>query len=120
MVSDESTEKGKAKKAHEKAKGVFAEFRDFLREYKVLALAIAFIMGVAATALVKSLVDNIVMPLITPFIPGGSWQTATVTLGPIVMKMGAFLGEVLNFVLIAFAVFLIAKIVMREEKVAKK
>lgn len=96
------------------------EFKEFLKEYKVLALAIAFIMGVAITALVKSLVDNIIMPIITPFIPGGAWREATVTLGPIVMKLGAFLGELLNFIIIAFVVFLIAKIVMKEEKVSKK
>ena len=46
------------------------EFMDFLKEYKVIPLAVAFIMGAAATALVKSLVDNVIMPLITPFVPG--------------------------------------------------
>jgi large conductance mechanosensitive channel len=96
------------------------EFKEFLHEYKVVGLAVAFIMGVAITALVKSLVDNIVMPIITPFIPGGAWQTASVKLGPIVLKWGAFAGELLNFVIIAFVVFMIAKMVLKEEKVAKK
>ncbi len=96
------------------------EFKEFLNEYKIVGLAVAFIIGVAITALVKSLVDNIVMPIITPFIPGGAWKEATVKLGPIVMKVGAFLGELLNFIIIAFVVFMIAKIVLKEEKVAKK
>jgi large conductance mechanosensitive channel len=96
------------------------EFKEFLNEYKVVGLAVAFIMGVAITALVKSLVDNIIMPIITPFIPGGAWQTATVKLGPIVMKLGAFCGELLNFIIIAFVVFMIAKTVFKEEKVSKK
>lgn len=65
------------------------EFMEFLREYKVVALAVAFIMGVAATALVKSLVDNIIMPIITPFIPGGAWKAATFALGPIVIGWGS-------------------------------
>lgn len=99
---------------------MFKEFMEFLREYKVVALAVAFIMGVAATTLVKSLVDNIIMPVITPFIPGGAWKTATLTLGPIVIGWGAFLGDLLNFIIIAFVVFLIAKKVMKEEKVTKK
>jgi large-conductance mechanosensitive channel len=43
---------------------LIAEFKEFLEVYKVTGLAVAFIMGVAATALVKSLVDNIIMPLI--------------------------------------------------------
>lgn len=96
------------------------ELIDFLKEYKVVAVAIAFIMGFAATALIKSLVDNIIMPVITPFIPGGSWKIATFALGPIVIGWGAFLGELINFIIIALVVFLIAKKVMKEEKVAKK
>jgi large conductance mechanosensitive channel len=96
------------------------EFKEFLHEYKVVGLAVAFIMGVAITALVKSLVDNIVMPLITPFIPGGAWKDATINMGPIVMRIGAFLGELLNFIIIAFVVFMIAKMVLKEDKVTKK
>jgi large conductance mechanosensitive channel len=100
--------------------GLMSEFKEFLYEYKVIPLAIAFIMGIAGTALVKSFVDNIVMPIITPFVPGGAWQTATVAIGPIVLSWGAFLGEVINFIIIAFVVFLIAKKVLKEEKVVKK
>lgn len=96
------------------------EFKDFLEEYKVMGLAIAFIIGAAITALVKSLVDNIIMPIITPFIPGGAWQTATVSIGPIVLGLGAFAGAILNFVIIAFVVFMIAKYLFKEEKVTKK
>ena len=100
--------------------GVLSDFKDFLYEYKVIPLAIAFIMGIASTALIKSLVDNIVMPIITPFVPGGAWETATVSLGPVVLKWGAFLGELINFIIIAFVVFIIAKKVLKEEKVTKK
>ncbi len=96
------------------------EFKEFLKEYKVVPLAIAFIMGVAATALVKSLVDNLIMPIITPFIPGGEWQQATLSLGPIVLGWGSFLGSLINFLVIAWVVFLVAKFILREEKVAKR
>ena len=96
------------------------EFMEFLREYKVIALAVAFIMGVASTSLVKSLVDNVVMPVITPFIPGGTWKTATFAIGPIVIGWGPFLSELINFTIIAFVVFMIAKKIMKEDKVTKK
>ena len=96
------------------------EFLDFLKEYKIVALAVAFVMGVASTSLVKSLVDNIIMPLITPFIPGGVWKTSVLNLGPISLSWGAFLGELINFVIIAWVVFVIAKKIMKEEKVTKK
>ena len=101
-------------------KKLFSEFKTFLNEYKVIGLAIAFIMGVAATSLIKSLVDNVIMPIITPFIPGGQWQTATFKLGPVVIGWGAFLGAVINFVIIAFVVFMIAKHVLKEDQVTKK
>ena len=97
-----------------------SEFKEFLKEYKILALAIAFIIGAAATSLIKSFVENIIMPLITFFIPGGAWQTASLKIGPVVLGWGAFLGQIINFVIIAFIVFLIAKVIMKEDKVTKK
>ena len=100
--------------------GIISEFKEFLKEYKVIGLAIALIIGLAATALVKSIVDNLVMPIITPFIPGGAWQTATFNIGPIVIGWGALLGAIINFIVIAFVIFLIAKYALKEEKVAKK
>jgi large conductance mechanosensitive channel len=100
--------------------GLISEFKDFLKEYKVIGLAVALIIGLAATALVKSIVDNLVMPLVTPFIPGGAWETATFSMGPIVIGWGALLGAIINFVIIAFVVFLITKYALKEEKVTKK
>ncbi|MFA6530780.1 MAG: MscL family protein [Candidatus Micrarchaeia archaeon] len=101
-------------------KAVLAEFKEFLMEYKVVGLAVAFIMAAAATGLVQSLVTNIIMPVITPFIPGGEWQTATLVLGPIVLKWGAFVASLINFLILAWVVFVLAKFVLKEEKVAKK
>lgn len=99
---------------------ILTEFKEFLKEYKVIGLAVALIIALAATALVKSIVDNLVMPIVTPFIPGGGWQTATFNLGPIVIGWGALLGAIINFIIIAFVVFLIAKYALKEEKVSKK
>jgi large conductance mechanosensitive channel len=99
---------------------LISEFKEFLKEYKVIGLAVALIIGLAATSLVKSIVDNLVMPIITPFIPGGAWQTATFSIGPIVIGWGALVGAIINFVVIAFVVFLIAKYALKEDKVTKK
>ena len=100
--------------------GMIKEFMEFLKEYKVIGLAIAFIIGIASKDLIKSLVDNIIMPIITPFIPKGAWETATFSLGPIVIKWGAFLGALIYFVIIALVVFIIAKKILKEEKVVKR
>ncbi|MFA6319931.1 MAG: MscL family protein [archaeon] len=103
-----------------KSKNTVKEFMEFLREYNVMALAIAFIMGAAATSLVKSLVDNLIMPIVGFLIPGGAWKEFILQIGPIFFKLGAFFGELLNFIIIAFVVFIIAKYLMKEEKVTKK
>jgi large conductance mechanosensitive channel len=100
--------------------GMLSEFFEFLKEYNVVALAIAFIMGAASTSMIKSLVDNIIMPIITAFMPGGAWRTATLALGPVIIAWGQFLADVINFVIIAFVVFVIAKKVLGEKKAAKK
>jgi large conductance mechanosensitive channel len=97
-----------------------SEFKEFLYEYKVIGLAIAFIIGVAATQLIQSFVNNILMPVITFFIPGGEWESATLTIGPIVITWGKFLADLIYFVIIALVVFIIAKKVLKEDKVAKK
>jgi len=97
-------------------KGIINDFKVFLKEYKVVSLAVAFIMGGAVNTLVKSLVNDIIMPLITPFVPAGGWQEATLLLGPIVIKWGSFLGEAINFLILAFVVFMIVKVLIKEDK----
>ena len=96
------------------------EFKEFLKEYKVVGLAVGIIIGLASTTFVKAIVDDLVMPIVTPFIPGGAWENSTLTLGPIVIKSGHLLGALINFIIIAFVVFIIAKYILREEKVSKK
>ncbi len=99
---------------------ILKEFKEFLEEYKVMGIAVGIVMGLATVALVNSLVANLVMPIITFFIPGGTWQTATLRLGTIVIGWGALLGAIINFIIIAFVIFLIAKYAFKEEKVSKK
>ncbi|MEK6890712.1 MAG: MscL family protein [Nanoarchaeota archaeon] len=99
---------------------VVKEFKEFIKEYKIAALAIAFVIGIATTSLIQSLVNDIIMPIITPFIPGGAWKTATFSMGPIVISWGSFLAAVINFIIIALVVFLLAKSLLKEEKVTKK
>jgi large conductance mechanosensitive channel len=96
------------------------EFKEFLNEYKIIGLAIAFIIGSALTALVQSLVNDVMMPFLSLLLPKGDWQSATLQLGPVVIKWGSFLAALINFVIIALVVFLISKKFLKEEKVTKK
>jgi large conductance mechanosensitive channel len=99
---------------------VLSEFLDFMREYKILTMAIAFIMGVAATGLVKSFVDNLIMPWVNALTPTGDWKEAVLSIGPVSLGIGPFAAELINFIIIALVVFLIAKYIMKEELVTKK
>jgi large conductance mechanosensitive channel len=95
-------------------------FIEFLKNYGIIGLAIAVIIGAAVGKLVSALVADIIMPVVTFFIPGGNWREATLNLGPIILKLGDFAGAVLDFVIIALVVYLIAKWILKEEKVAKR
>ena len=96
------------------------EFMAFLREYGVIGLALAVVIGGKANALVTAVVEGIVMPVITFFIPDGSWRTATLNVGPIKLLPGPVLGAALDFLIVAAVVFIISKQLLRELKVTKK
>lgn len=93
------------------------EFSGFIKEYNIVGLAMAFVMGAASNSLVKSLVDNIIMPFVNPLLAGAAWQTATLKLGPIVLGWGAFLAELLHFLILALIVFVVAKKILKKDKV---
>lgn len=95
------------------------EYLNFLKEYKIIGLALGVIIGSASTKLVNSLVDNIIMPLISPLLPGDSWRKAILELGPFKIGWGPFLSELLSFVILAFIVFLIVKKVLRWDQIQK-
>ena len=96
------------------------EFIAFLKQYGVIGLAIAVIIGGKANALVTAIVDGILMPIVTFFIPGGAWRTATLQVGPVHFLLGPVLGAGVDFVIVAFLVFWFSKKVLREETVTKK
>ena len=89
--------------------GFRAEFMEFLNKYGIIGLAIAFIIGGAAGALVSALVSDILMPIITFFIPGGAWRDAVWIIGPIELSIGHFVGVFIDFIVIAIVVFILMK-----------
>ncbi len=92
------------------------EFMDFLNKYGVIGLAVAFVMGAAITKLVTALVTDLIMPIIGALIPGGDWRTATLTLGSIKFMVGDFVGALIDFMIIAFVIFMIVKLIVKEKK----
>jgi large conductance mechanosensitive channel len=95
------------------AKGFVEEFMEFLMKYQVIGLAVAFIIGAAATKLVSATVADIIMPVIAVLIPGGDWRASVVDVGPIKFLVGDFVGNIIDFVIIALVIFLIVKFMIK-------
>jgi large conductance mechanosensitive channel len=86
--------------------GFVQEFKEFAMKGNVVDLAVGVVIGGAFGKIVTALVGDIVMPLINPLIPGGDWRA--IEIGPHV-KIGDFAGTVLDFLIVAFAIFLVVK-----------
>lgn len=97
-----------------------SEFVKFLKQYGVVGLAIAVIIGGKAGELVKAVVDHLMMPIVAIALPGGDWRTMGFTVGNATFGVGAVAGALLDFLIVALLVFLFAKKVLGEEEVTKK
>ncbi len=106
-----------------KAKGFGAEFKKFIMRGNVIDLAVGVIVGGAFQAIVKSLVDDVVMPVISlatkgidfanwfVALDGGEYATleAAQEAGAAVLSYGNFISAIINFLIMAFVVFLLVK-----------
>jgi len=90
-------------------KNFFEEFKFFLKKYRVMALAVAFIMAIYTGAVIQALVDDMIMPIVEIFMPGVAWEEITVG----VFRVGHFIGVLITFVIVALVIFLIVKMVAR-------
>src|SRR6185437_14620779 len=100
---------------------ILDEFKEFAMRGNVIDLAIGVIMGAAFAPIVSSLVDNIVMPPIGYLLAGIDFSNLAVSIPtptetPVLIKYGIFLNAVIKFLITAFAIFLIIKLVNRVQK----
>ena len=85
--------------------GFINEFKDFIAKYKVLGLAVAFILALYLGTFIQALVNDLIMPIVTLVLPGTAWDTIMV--GPFLI--GHFVGAVLTFLIVALVIFIIVK-----------
>jgi len=97
----------------EKAKGLKArtakvkdEFLEFIIKYKVMGLAVAFIMALYLGALVQALVDDLIMPILS-YIPGID-VISTWAVGPFLL--GHFIAALITFILVSVVIFILVKV----------
>lgn len=100
----------------EKKKGFIAEFKEFISRGNVLDMAVGVIVGGAFTAIVTSLVNDILMPLIGLLTGGADFSSLKVTVGnpigdvaPATINYGMFIQQVVNFLIVAFVIFAVIK-----------
>jgi large conductance mechanosensitive channel len=97
------------------AQGFNQEFMDFLQKYQVIGLAVAVVIGTAATKLVNSTVTDIIMPIVAVVTPSGSWQTSILEIGPLKFLIGDYISAIIDFVIIALVIFLTVKYIMKDD-----
>lgn len=111
-------------------KGLWNEFVDFVSKYKVMGLAVAFIMGVYLGGLVQAFVTGLIMPIIGLAIPGlGNLATFKIPIPPTELDnqgtpidstyvgqlfgVGEFLAALITFIIVAFVIFILVKVTKR-------
>ena len=92
------------------------EFRDFISKGNVLDLAIAVIIGVAFGAIITSLVNDIIMPIIGVILGGVNFAGLAVTIGKAAIGYGNFIQAIVNFLIVAFVIFLIVRTLNNMQK----
>ncbi len=96
------------------------EFMEFLKKYGVIGLAIAVIIGGKVNEFVSATVSDLLMPIIGVILPQGAWETWVLQLGPVKLAIGHWLGVTIDFLIVAYIVFLFAKMILKEASVEKK
>ena len=95
-------------------KGISAEFQAFLKNYKVLGLAVAFILGLYLGMLVQALVKDLILPVIgIPLSSIGDLTNLKEIFDGQTFSIGDFLTAVITFIIVAFVIFLIVKLAKR-------
>lgn len=109
--------------------GMITEFKEFAMRGNVVDLAVGVVIGAAFGKIVSSLVEDIVMPVVGKLIGGVNFAKLAVVLTPaqigpdgkelataVLLKYGAFLQSIIDFTLVAFAVFMAIKVINRLQR----
>jgi large conductance mechanosensitive channel len=96
------------------------EFRDFVMRGNVLDLAVAVVIGAAFTAIVTSLVNDIIMPLIGVITGGIDFSGLAIKVGDAAIGYGKFIQAIVNFLLVALVIFLVIRSINKlQERLSK-
>ena len=101
-------------------KGFIDEFRAFAIKGNVIDLAVAVVIGAAFGKIVSSLVANIITPLVGLLMGGLDVSGLSYTVGESVVTYGVFVQSIIDFVIVAFVIFLVVKGINRAQEIGKE
>ena len=96
------------------------EFKEFISKGNVIDLAVGVVIGAAFGKIVSSLVDNIIMPLVGMLIGGIDFSSLALKIGNAKVLYGIFLENVVDFLIVAFCLFMVVKFMNKLDKVKEK
>lgn len=105
------SKKSYTKKIGEKSKGFIAEFKSFIQRGNAFDLAVAVVIGNAFNAIVTSLVNDIMMPLIAAILGEHDFSALSFTINNSVVNYGSFLEKVIDFLVVALCIFVFIKLI---------
>lgn len=97
-------------------KGFMAEFKEFINKGNVMDMAVGVIIAGAFGKIVTALVDNILMPIVGMLLGGVNFSKLAVTVGDASIVYGAFIQAIIDFLIIAFVIFVLVKNINKMKK----
>ena len=103
--------KNKIKNVKDKSKGLVNEFKQFIQRGNAFDLAVAVVIGNAFNAIVTSLVNDIMMPLIAAVLGEHDFSALCFTINGSAINYGSFLEKVIDFLVVALCIFVFIKLI---------
>lgn len=104
-------QKENIKSLEKKSKGLFEEFKTFIKRGNVIDLAVGVVIGGAFSTIVSSLVNDIIMPIIGVIIGGYDFTGLSLKVKEASINYGTFIQNIINFLVIAFCIFILIKVI---------
>src|SRR5699024_5281856 len=95
---------------------IWKDFKEFAFQGNVLDLAVAVVLGTAFSAIVTSLVEEVIMPLTGILVGGIDFTGLSITVGEAEILYGSFIQSIFNFFVVAFSIFLFVRLVMKMKR----
>ncbi|MEE9332679.1 MAG: large-conductance mechanosensitive channel protein MscL [Granulosicoccaceae bacterium] len=96
--------------------GMISEFKEFAMKGSMIDMAAGIIIGAAIGKMVGALVDNVLMPLIGVFMGGVDFSSLSMKVGEAAIGYGAFIQALIDFLIIAFVIFMLLKFINNLKK----